>query len=215
RCRTRLRCDNRKYQPMKILVIGGTGTIGKKVSECLRDKHEVITAGTSSGDIQVDMSDSSSIQNMFDELGALGAVVVIAGDAKWDSFDNLSEEDFYIGIKSKLMGQVNVVRIGKEYLNDSGSFTLTSGVLADDPVGKTTSAAMVNGAINSFVKAAALELKNGIRINAVCADLVEDSFEKYKDYFPGNTPVSMRKVIDAYVKCIEGKSNGKILRISA
>lgn len=200
---------------MKILVIGGTGTIGKKVTERLRDKHEVITAGTSSGDIQVDMSDSSSVQNMFDGLGKVDAMVVIAGDAKWDSFDNLSEEDFYIGIKSKLMGQVNVVRIGKEYLNDPGSFTLTSGVLADDPVDKTTSAAMVNGAINSFVKAAALELKNGIRINAVCADLVEDSFEKYKDYFPGNTPVSMRKVIDAYVKCIEGKINGKILRISA
>ena len=148
-------------------------------------------------------------------LGKLDAIVAIAGDAKWDKLDNLSEEDFYIGIKSKMMGQVNVVRIGKSYLNSGGSITLSTGILADDPVDMTTSAAMVNGAINSFVKAVALELEDGKRINVVCSDLVEDSFEKYKDYFPGNTPVPMHKIVDGYVKSIEGKITGRILRIMA
>jgi hypothetical protein len=114
-----------------------------------------------------------------------------------------------------MMGQVNVVRIGKDYLNSGGSITLSTGILADDPVDMTTSAAMVNGAINSFVKAVALELKDGKRINVVCSDLVEDSFEKYKDYFPGNTPVPMHKIVDGYVKSIEGKIIGRILRIMA
>ncbi len=200
---------------MKILIIGGNGTIGKKVTERLSNKHEVIVAGRSSGDVTVDFSDVNSIKNMFESVGMLDAIVAIAGDAKWDKFYNLSEDDFYIGIKSKLMGQVNVVRIGKDYLNENGSITLSTGILADDPVDMTTSAAMVNGGIHSFVRAVALELENGIRINAVSSDLVEDAFEKYKDYFPGNTPVPMHKIVDGYVKSIEGKITGRILRIMA
>ncbi|MBT8265008.1 MAG: short chain dehydrogenase [Bacteroidia bacterium] len=199
----------------KILIIGGNGTIGKKVAQRLSEKHEVLIAGRNSGDVTVDFSNSNSIKKMFESTGKLDAIVAIAGDAKWDKFENLTEEDFYIGIKSKLMGQVNVVRIGKDYLNEDGSFTLSTGILADEPVDMTTSAAMVNGAIHSFVKAVALELKNGLRINAVCSDLVEDSFEKYKDYFPGNTPVPMQKIVDGYVKSVDGKLNGQIIRIMA
>ena len=200
---------------MKILIIGGNGTIGKKVSERLSQKHEVLIAGRNSGDVLVDFSISSSIKSMFESVGKLDAIIAIAGDAKWDKFDKLSEEDFYIGIKSKMMGQVNVVRIGKDYLNSEGSITLSTGILADDPVDMTTSAAMINGAINSFAKAVALELEDGKRINVVCSDLVEDSFEKYKDYFPGNTPVPMHKIVDGYIKSIEGKITGRILRIMA
>lgn len=200
---------------MKILIIGGNGTIGKKVSQKLLEQHEVIIAGRNSGDVQVDFSNSESIRSMFRKVGKLDSIVTIAGEAKWDKFENLSEEDFYIGIKSKLMGQVNVVRIGMNYLNSNGSFTLSTGILADDPVDMTTSAAMVNGAIHSFVKAVDLELENGIRINVVCSDLVEDSYKKYKNYFPGNTPVPMTKIVDAYVKSIEGKITGRILRIMA
>ena len=200
---------------MRILIIGGNGTIGRRVSERLKEKHEVIIAGRNSGDILVDFSDSNSLNEMFGQLSNLDAIVAIAGDAKWDKFENLSEEDFYIGIRSKLMGQVNVVRLGRKVLNPGGSITLSTGILADDPVDMTTSAAMVNGAIHSFMKAVALELTNDHRINVVCSDLVEDSFEKYKDYFPGNTPVPMNKIVDAYVKCVEGKINGRILRIMA
>lgn len=200
---------------MKILIIGGNGTIGKKVSQRLREKHTILVAGRNSGNVKVDFANADSIRSMFNSVGKLDAIVSIAGEAKWDKFENLSEEDFYIGIKSKLMGQVNVVRIGADFLNPNGSITLSTGILADDPVDMTTSAAMVNGGIHSFVKAVALELKNGIRINAVCSDLVEDAYEKYKDYFPGNTPVPMSKVVDGYVKSIEGKINGRILRIMA
>lgn len=200
---------------MNILIIGGNGTIGKKVSKRLSEKHSIVVAGRNSGDVNVDFANSDSIKSMFETVGKVDAIVSIAGDAKWDKFENLSEEDFYIGIKSKLMGQVNVVRIGKEFLNDGGSITLSTGILADDPVDMTTSAAMVNGAIHSFVKAVSLELKNGIRINAVCSDLVEDSYEKYKDYFPGNTPVPMHKIENGYLKSVEGKINGQIIRIMA
>ena len=198
---------------MKLLIIGGNGTIGKKVSAHLSGKHEIIIAGRTSGDVTVDISDSESIKAMFESIGKIDAVVCIAGEAKWAEFDSLTEEDFYIGLKSKLMGQVNLVRIGQDYLNTDGSFTLSTGILADHPVVMTTSAAMVNGGIHSFVKAAALELKNGIRINAVSSGLVEDAVEKYEAYFPGHNPIPMQKVINGFVKSVEGKGNGEIIRM--
>ena len=200
---------------MKILIIGGNGTIGKKVKHRFAENHEVIVAGRTSGDVTVDIASSDSITAMLDVVGKVDAIVNVAGDAKWDKFDALTEDDFYIGIRSKMMGQVNLVRLGRAFLNDGGSITLTTGILADEPVDMTTSAAMVNGAIQSFVMAAALEMDRGIRVNVVSADLVEDAYEKYKEYFPGNTPVSMNKVVDGYLKSVMGKLNGQILRIRA
>ncbi len=111
------------------------------------------------------------------------------------------------------MGQVNLVRIGKNYLNTNGSITLSTGILADDPVIKTASAAMVNGGIHSFVKAVSLEIENNIRVNVVSLGVVDDSYEKYKDYFPGHLPISMNKVINGYVRSVYGKRNGEIIRI--
>jgi len=198
---------------MKIIIIGGNGTIGKKVSDHFAKQHEIITAGRNSGDVAVDIADSQSIETMFTSIGKVDAVVCIAGEAKWASFDSMTEEDFYIGLKSKLMGQVNLVRIGQDYLNPGGSFTLTTGILADHPVALTTSAAMVNGGIHSFVKAAALELRNGIRINVVSSGLVEDAVETYESYFPGHNPIPMKKVINGYVKSVAGKGTGEIIRM--
>ncbi|MEO1443157.1 MAG: short chain dehydrogenase [Chloroflexota bacterium] len=198
---------------MKILVVGGNGTIGKKVCAHLSQKHDVVIAGRSSGDAQVDMADSSSIKAMFEAIGTVDAIVCIAGEAKWGAFDSLTEDDYYVGLRSKLMGQVNMVRIGKDYLNDNGSITLTTGILADYPVAMTTSAAMVNGAIHSFVKAVALELRTRCRVNVVSAGLVEDSVYKYRDYFPGHNPIPMQKVVNGYVKSIEGHDTGLVIRM--
>ena len=198
---------------MKILIIGGNGTIGKKVSRHFLNKHEVIIGGRNSGDVTVDIAESKSIEAMFESLGKIDAVVCIAGEAKWAAFDSMAEEDFYVGLKSKLMGQVNLVRIGHKYLNAGGSFTLTTGILADHPVMLTTSPAMVNGAIHSFVKAASLELNNGIRLNVVSSGLVEDAVDKYEAYFPGHNPIPMKKVINGYVKSVEGAGTGEIIRM--
>jgi NAD(P)-dependent dehydrogenase (short-subunit alcohol dehydrogenase family) len=198
---------------MKLLIVGGKGTIGKKVSDHLSKKHEVLIAGRNSGDATVDITDSQSIEDMFESIGKVDAVVCIAGEAKWAAFDSMTEKDFYIGLRSKLMGQVNLVRIGQNYLNTGGSFTLSTGILADHPVDLTTSAAMVNGGIHSFVKAVSLELKDGIRINVVSSGLVEDAVDKYEAYFPGHNPIPMKKVVNGYVKSIEGKGTGEIIRM--
>ncbi len=198
---------------MKILIIGGNGTIGKKVSSHFKEDNTVIIAGRNSGDITVDITNTKSIKKMFDTVGKLDAIINIAGEAKWGLFNELTEEDFKIGLKSKLMGQVNIVRIGKNHLNQNGSITLSTGILADDPVIKTASAAMVNGGIHSFVKAVSLETENNTRINAVSLGMVEDAYEQYKEYFFGHNPIPMYKVVNAYVRSVNGKWNGEIIRV--
>ncbi|UII79460.1 short chain dehydrogenase [Flagellimonas sp. CMM7] len=198
---------------MKILIIGGKGTIGNKVTSYFSEKNEVLVAGRTSGDVTVDIADSSSIENLFKQTGKLDAIICIAGEAKWADFKDLTEDDYYIGLKSKLMGQVNLVRIGQHFLNPSGSITLSTGILADDPVVKTASAAMVNGGIHSFVQAVALEIENGIRVNVVSLGMVVDAYEKYKDYFPGHNPVSMEKAVNAYIRSVNGKGNGEVIRV--
>ena len=198
---------------MKILVIGGTGTIGKKIVSYFSTENEVIVAGRSSADYQVDIGDSDSIKKLFEKVGKLDAIICAAGEARWGEFKEFSEEDFYIGIKSKLMGQVNIVRIGRNYLNPGGSITLTTGILADDPVVQTTSAAMVNGGIHSFVQAVALEIENEIRVNVVSPGVVVDAYVKYKSYFPGHIPIPMDKMMLGYIRSVEGKGNGQVIRI--
>ena len=198
---------------MKIIVIGAGGTIGKEVSVELAKRHDVVTAGRSDGQVTVDIGDPASIKEMYKSVEELDAVVCVAGEAKWESLANLSDEDFYVGIRSKLMGQVNLVRIGIDHLNKGGSFTLTTGILAEDPVPNTTSAAMVNGGLHSFVKAAALELGNGLRVNAVASGLVEASADKYRNVFPGHIPVPMDRMTAAYVRSVDGRGNGEIIRV--
>jgi NAD(P)-dependent dehydrogenase (short-subunit alcohol dehydrogenase family) len=198
---------------MKILLIGANGTIGQSVKDELSLRHHVISAGRSAGDLKVDITDAKSIEEMFREIDNIDALVCTAGAAKWGKFEDLSEEDFYLGIGSKLMGQVNLVRIGKDYLNENGSFTLITGILADDPVMGTVPAAMVNSGLHGFVLAASRELKRGLRINVVAPGLVENSVERIGHLFPGHKAVSMKDTARGFCRSVEGNVTGEVIRI--
>jgi len=197
---------------MKILIIGGAGTIGSLVTNYFtKSGDEVLIASRNSGQYQVDLTKADSIKALFDQIGEVDAIISIAGEAKWALFNDLTEDDFLLGLNSKLMGQVNLVRVGKDYLSKGGSITLSTGILADDPVEKTTSAAMVNGAIHSFVKAASLEISD-FRLNAISLGMVAVAYDKYKSFFPGHHPVSTEKVVRAYERSVKGKDNGRIIK---
>lgn len=201
---------------MKILVIGGTGTIGSKIVQHFSKDHQVVVASRSSEKYPIDIADTQSIKNLFKKIkqeGKVDAIICAAGEAKWAPFKDLSETDYHIGLRSKLMGQVNVVRLGKKCLKKKGSITLTTGVLADDPVYQTASAAMVNGGIHSFVQAAALEMKKQIRLNVVSSGVVIDAYDKYESYFPGHPPIEMHKMMHGYVRSVMGRGTGQVIRI--
>lgn len=195
---------------MKIVVIGATGVIGRAIVNELRSRHELISVGHSSGDIQVDILNEVSIRAMYEKIGGMDAVVLSTGSVHFGALDQMTAQSYQIGLASKLMGQVNVVLMGLSYLKDGGSFTLTSGILNRDPIQYGSSAAMVNGAIDGFVKSAAIELPRGIRINAVSPTVLAESMENYAPYFRGYEPVSGARVALAYSKSVEGLQTGQI-----
>lgn len=197
---------------MKILLIGGRGTIGKKLAAAL-GQHDLIVAGRTGGDQLVDITSSASIRDLFGRLPLLDACVCTAGTGYYGDFQTTTEEHMLPGVKGKLLGQVNLVLIGKDYLREGGSFTLTSGVASEMPARNGTTVAMINGAINSFVLGAAQELKQDKRINAVSPGLVEDSLERYGALFPGYDAVPMTRVVNAYLRSILGAGNGEIIKV--
>lgn len=111
------------------------------------------------------------------------------------------------------MGQVNLLLIGREFANDGASFTFTSGVLNREPIRTASSAAMVNAALDGFVKAAAIELPRGLRVNSVSPTVLEEAMAKYAPYFRGFKPVSAADVALAYARSVEGLQTGQTYQV--
>lgn len=199
---------------MKILLVGGTGTIGSKVADRLAPDHNLIVAGHSSGEVQTDITDPESIKALFKEVGSVDAVIATTGSAPMKPINQLTNKDFMEGVKSKMMGQINIALTALDYLNENGSVTLTSGILAHDPIPQGTVLCSINNAVNGFVTGAYGEfLEKGFRINVVSPALVEDSAEALGDYFPGHIPASMSDVVNGYVKSLGTKITGQIINV--
>ncbi len=146
---------------MRIVVVGGAGTIGKAVVDALSERHDVIVAGRQSGTVQVDIQSPDSVRDMYQEVGAFGALVCAAGEAHFGRFDAMSEQDLRLAIESKLLGQIRLVLLGRSQIADGGSFTLISGYVFDDPLPEAASFAVANGGVEGFVRGAALALPRG------------------------------------------------------
>lgn len=194
---------------MRIIVIGATGTIGKAVVEALQGKHEVVQVGHESGDYQVDLADKGSIERLYETVAPFDAVVSAAGLAKFGALDGLSDADFQFSLSNKLMGQVNLVRVGMAQIRDNGSFTLTSGVLSQEPTRGSSAISLVNGGVEAFARAAALEMPRGVRINVISPPWVSETLEAMGRDADAGMPAA--QVARAYVESVEGSENGEVI----
>lgn len=196
-----------------IIIVGGSGTIGTAVSNLLAKRHELIFASKNKGDIKVDITDVHSIEQMYQKIGKFQAIISTAGWVHFGEFSELTEKNYHDSFHNKLMGQINLVHKGIKYIDPNGSFTLTSGILSRDPIRYGTIASAVNGALESFVKAAAIELPGKMRINVISPTILTESLASYGDYFLGFDPVPAEKVALAYSKSLEGAQTGQIYRV--
>ncbi|WP_257457747.1 short chain dehydrogenase [Archangium lipolyticum] len=194
---------------MRILVIGATGTIGQAVVQALKGRHEVLEAARSRGTHQVDITSKDSLLKLFRSVGPVDAIISATGSAAFKPLTQLGDEDFQFSLGNKLMGQVNVARLGLEHVRDGGSITLTSGVLAQEPMPGTSAIALVNAALEGFTRAAALEMPRGVRINVVSPPWVNETLEALK--MKGVPGMPAAQVARAYVESVEGKGNGLVL----
>lgn len=119
---------------MKIVIVGASGTVGSAVSELLAKDHQVIRVGHSQGDATVDMRDPASIKALFAKLGQFDALVVASGSVAFNALTEMTDEQWQVGLESKLMGQINLTRAAIPHLNDKGSITLISGILSEEPI---------------------------------------------------------------------------------
>lgn len=193
---------------MKIVVIGATGTIGAAVAEALAPRHEVVRVSRR-GPVQADLEDAASLARLFAEVKGVDAVVSCAGSAAFKPLAQLTDADFELGLRSKLMGQVNLVRVAASHVRDGGSITLTGGVLAHEPLPGGAAMSLVNAALEGFAVGAAVELQRGLRLNVVSPPWIAETLKALKMDPSGGIPAAA--CARAYVAVVEGKQKGETL----
>lgn len=195
---------------MKILLIGATGTLGTALHKALDARgHEVLTVGRSGGDLRYDITDPLQVAEIYDRAGRVDAVVSAAGHAPFKPVSELTPEDYLAAFRGKVLCQIDLVRQGISRIAERGSFTLITGVLAREPVPAGSAASMANGAVEAFVRAAAIEIAPH-RINAVSPTVFTESLADYGAYFPGMPPVDLADVAQAYIRSVEGAQTGQV-----
>jgi len=201
-----------RREQMKILVIGASGIVGQSIVNELSRDHQVIRVGKTQGDFQVDLTSEESVKALFASTGKVDAVISATGGVHFGPLGEMTSAQFDSGLQDKLMGQVRLVLIGKAFVNPGGSFTLTSGILAQQPIRTGVNATTVNAALEGFVLAAANEL-NGLRINAVSPTVLTESLESYGPFFPGFESAPASRVALAYRRSVDGNETGRVYRV--
>jgi NAD(P)-dependent dehydrogenase (short-subunit alcohol dehydrogenase family) len=142
-------------------------------------------------------------------VGRVDAIVTAAGEAAFKPLAELTDADFALSVNSKLMGQVNVVRLGLQSLSDNGSVTLTAGSLAREPAPGSAAISLVNAGLEGFTRAAALEAPRGIRVNVVSPPWLTETLQAMGRPTTGSLPVTV--VARSYVDSVEGRMTGQVL----
>ncbi|BFO31274.1 short chain dehydrogenase [Klebsiella pasteurii] len=198
---------------MKIIVIGASGTVGRAVAQELSQRHEVIHVGRTQGDYQVDITSQQSVENLFEKIGRVDAIVSATGNLFFGPLATMTDDDFNQGLQDKLLGQIRLALTGQHYLNDGGSITLISGIVAHEPIAQGVNATTVNAGLEGFVRAAACELPRGIRINLISPTVLTESAAAYDGFFPGFASVPAASVAQAYRRSVEGIQSGRIYKV--
>jgi NAD(P)-dependent dehydrogenase (short-subunit alcohol dehydrogenase family) len=194
---------------MRILVVGGSGTIGRAVVAALQNDHEVLAASRNSGDLRVDITSPDSIRELYGKTGKVDAVISCAGGAAWKPLAELSDADFQKSLSNKLMGQVNLVRLGIPSVSDGAAFVVTSGLLSMEPTPGSAAVSLVNSGLEGFARAAALEMPRGIRVNAVSPPWVSETLQAMGQ--DGSHGLPAATVARAYLDAVLGDANGTVI----
>jgi len=191
---------------MKIIIFGANGKIGKALVKQFSNQHDLVKVGRSSGDVQADYTDEQSIINMYQSIGHFDALCCVAGrDSQFVDIKSLNIEHFQYGVERKLLGQVRLVLEGLKYINDGGSFTLSSGYLNQYPNSFSLATSPFNSFVNNFAQSMSGFLPRNIRLNVVSPSPVVEKAEYGK--------VTAEMVAMDFITSVEENETGKVFKV--
>ena len=104
---------------LRILVVGASGVLGRAIVAELGARHDIVSAGSKSGDVRIDISDPTSIVAGLAAAGPLDAVACAAGAVNFHplsaiSAASIAQSSYGLGLANKLMGQVNLTLAARD-----------------------------------------------------------------------------------------------------
>jgi NAD(P)-dependent dehydrogenase (short-subunit alcohol dehydrogenase family) len=192
-----------------VLLIGAGGMLGRAVAAALQPRHDVVAASRSCAPCRADLADAASLEQVFAAHGPFDAVVCAAGEAGFGRLDDFTADAFGAALNGKLLAQIRLALVARANLRDGSSITLTTGLLSCNPIRGAVAATTANAVIEGFVRAAAIDMPRGLRINAVSPGVLSESWDAYGRYFAGFEPVPAARVALAFVRSVEGAESGR------
>jgi NAD(P)-dependent dehydrogenase (short-subunit alcohol dehydrogenase family) len=192
----------------KIVIIGGSSGIGlaaarmalaekASVTICSRSEVKLKKAGEGLGDPVsthvVDLSKEDDLKRLFENILELDHLFITAGYTGGGGLIVKTDmAQVRMTMDTRFWGCYNATHFAAGRINKDGSVTIMSGNVAQRPIRGSSVGAAAVAAVESFARAAALELAP-IRVNAIRAGLVDTPL---LDRFGENR----QGIIDGYIK---------------
>lgn len=175
------------FKNKSYIIFGGSSGIGLATAEALvKEDAHVTIAGRSEQKLlmaqerlgskvtrrALDIAQEENVASLFASIADLDGIVCTAGETPPGSIDDVDTSVAKHGFDAKFWGQYFIVKHGRKKLNSHGSIVLSSGVFSVRPTKNVSILAAVNGALEGFVRAMAVELAP-IRINLLAPGFID------------------------------------------
>ncbi|HEY1632278.1 MAG TPA: SDR family oxidoreductase [Rhizomicrobium sp.] len=167
----------------RVLVIGGGSGIGRGIAEgAVREGAAVVVASSNAEKIAraaeqvgassavLDVTDEAAVETFFANAGSFDHIAFTAGDWTGIGFGPVAHVDLAAAPRAlnvRFWGAVAVAKHGAAKLPAGGSYTITGGMLAHQPMKGMALATAGAAAAEFLAKGLAVDLAP-VRVNCVC-----------------------------------------------
>jgi NAD(P)-dependent dehydrogenase (short-subunit alcohol dehydrogenase family) len=173
----------------KVLIIGGTGGIGRALAEryaslgsevilTSRSAERAAAAAAEIGGnvrgIALDIAEPEQIAGSLADVGEIDRLLIVAVERDHNSVRDYDIAKARRGVTVKLVGYTEIVHTMLDRFSEDASVVIFGGLASERPYPGSTTITMVNGAVRSMIKTMAVELAP-IRFNAIHPGIIGDT----------------------------------------
>ena len=171
----------------RIIIVGAGSGIGRSVAVAASNagasvvlagrKRDALeqTAALATGPAQVSVLDAANeaeVETFFAVTGPFDHLVSTISQGAAGPVTELSASDVQRAMNAKLWAPFFLVKHGKPHIDAAGSFVFFSGIRGARPAPRSSITSLVNGGLEAFAKAMAVEL-GPIRVNVISPGIVD------------------------------------------